>query len=392
LATASGSARQPALRLTRLGVDNWRNFTKAHVSLTRRVFLVGPNASGKSNLLDAIRFLRDVASVGGGLQAAIKTRGGVSRLRSLSARRYPDIVLAVAIGTDETPNLWEYELAFTQDNRQRPQIQREIVKHLGYTILNRPQQDDIDDPARLGQTALEQVNVNKDFRDIVTFLEGIRYLHLVPQLVREPDRSTGRADDPYGGDFLEQLARTPDRVLTSRLKRITGALAVAVPQLKELKMERDDRGTPHLKGRYAHWRPNAGWQSEDQFSDGTLRLMGLLWALLDGTGPLLLEEPELSLHTEVVRYIPLMIARLQRRQARQVLMSTHSSDLLRDSGIGLDEVLLLRPSSEGTLVAPASDFAEMKVLLDGGLSVADAVLPWTKPAGADQLPMFADQS
>ena len=39
-----------------------------------------------------------------------------------------------------------------------------------------------------------------------------------------------------------------------------------------------------------HWRPDAGWQTETQFSDGTLRLLGLLWSVLDGTGPLLLEE------------------------------------------------------------------------------------------------------
>jgi predicted ATPase len=360
-----------------------------NVALSRRVIFVGPNASGKSNLLDAIRFLRDVSSVGGGLQAAINSRGGVSKLRSLSARRYPDIVLSVAIGSDDNPDLWGYELAFTQDNRQRPQIEREIVKRDGEAILVRPLQADRDDPARLGQTYLEQVNANKDFREIVSFLEGVRYLHLVPQLVREPDRSAGRPNDPYGGDFLEQLARTPEKTQASRLRRIAAALSVAVPQLKELKLERDERGTPHLRGRYEHWRPNAGWQSEDQFSDGTLRLMGLLWALLDGTGPLLLEEPELSLHPEVVRYIPQVIARLQRRQARQVLMSTHSSDLLRDSGIDLDEVILLRPGPEGTTVAPASSNAEIRTLLEGGLTMAEAVLPWTKPTGADQLPMFA---
>jgi hypothetical protein len=76
----------------------------------------------------------------------------------------------------------------------------------------------------------------------------------------------------------------------------------------------------------------------------TLRLLGLLWVVLDGVGPLLLEEPELSLHPEVVRFIPQMFARMQRRSGRQVMVSTHSTDLLRDEGIGLDEVLLLLPA------------------------------------------------
>ena len=90
------------------------------------------------------------------------------------------------------------------------------------------------------------------------------------------------------------------------------------------------------------------WQTEDQFSDGTLRLLGLLWAILEGGGPLLLEEPELSLHPEVVRFLPQMFARMQRRSGRQMIVSTLDSvELLRDEGIGLDEVLLLTPSPKG---------------------------------------------
>ena len=138
------------------------------------------------------------------------------------------------------------------------------------------------------------------------FFTSIRYLHIVPQLVREPDRSVGRRNDPFGGDFLEQIARTPEKTQKARLHRILEALRVAVPQLKELELWRDVRGTPHLRGKYEHWRPQGAWQTEEQFSDGTLRLMGLLWAVLDGSGPLLLEEPELSLHPEVVRFIPQM--------------------------------------------------------------------------------------
>jgi predicted ATPase len=137
-----------------------------------------------------------------------------------------------------------------------------------------------------------------------------------------------------------------------------------------------------------HWRPQSTWQQEDQFSDGTLRLMGLLWAALDGTGPLLLEEPELSLHPEFVRFIPQVFARLQRRSGRQVLVSTHSPDLLQDDGIGLDEVLLLLPSEEGTQVQPAGSFRDIRALLERGLSMAEAVLPKTAPQKMEQL-LFA---
>jgi len=59
------------MRFTKVKLENWRNFLGVEVSLERRVFLVGPNASGKSNFLDAFRFLRDIADAQGGFQWAV---------------------------------------------------------------------------------------------------------------------------------------------------------------------------------------------------------------------------------------------------------------------------------------------------------------------------------
>jgi predicted ATPase len=389
--TSEPRGRPRQNRFASVHLENWRNFLHVQSDLQRRAFLIGPNASGKSNFLDVFRFLHDLAAVGGGFQQAVRKRGGVSRLRSLAARRYPDIVVRVTLNSNgDSAADWVYELSFTQDNRQRPVIRREKVSRGDNEILVRPLPEDQKDPERLTQTYLEQVNVNRDFREIAEFFASVRYLHIVPQLVREPDRSVGRKNDPFGGDFLEQVATTQEKVQKARFRRIVEALKVAVPQLSGLELYRDVRGTPHLRGKYAHWRAQGAWQTEDQFSDGTLRLLGLLWAVLDGTGPLLLEEPELSLHPEVVRVFPQMMARIQRRFGRQILLSTHSPDVLRDSGIGLDEVLVLVPGVEGTEVRRATDYAEVKDLLDGGMTLAEALIPRTRPQNAEQLSLFAD--
>jgi predicted ATPase len=375
------------MQITRIQLENWRNFLHIDLPLRRRMFLVGPNASGKSNLLDAVRFLRDIADQQGGFQAAVASRSGVSQIRSLHARRYPNVVVDLTLDLNGAGQ-WRYRLEFSQDNQRRPIVAKERAWRGDDLVLDRPLPDDEQDQSRLSQTHLEQVNANKDFRAISDFLAQIRYLHLVPQLVREPDRSVGKRRDPYGGDFLEQLAGTPRRVLDSRLKRIQEALRVAVPQLRELKLERDHRGVAHLKALYTHWRPNAGWQGEDQLSDGTLRLLGLLWGVLDGSAPLLLEEPELSLHAAVVRHIPAMIAGAARKGGRQVLVSTHSPSLLSDEGVALEEVALLQPTEQGTEVELASSRREMRALVESGVSVADAVLPRTAPVDAGQLALF----
>ena len=379
------------IKLRSLHVQNWKNFAQIKVDLRDRVFLVGPNASGKSNFLDILRFLRDLAVSGGGFQEAVGSRrGGVKAIRCLAARRNSDVEIRVALESNGEGPRWEYQLAFNQDKKGPPVVRKEKVLRNGEVLLDRPNEDDESDPAQLTQTHLEQVNVNRQFRELATFFASIRYLHVVPQLVREPDRSVGRANDPFGGDFLEQVAKTPDKTQKSRLRRLQEALRVAVPQLQEIEMWRDVRGTPHLRGKYQHWRPQGAWQTEEQFSDGTLRLMGLLWVALDKDGPLLLEEPELSLHPEIVRVLPQMLARVQRRTGRQIFLSTHSPDLLRDDGIGLDEVLLLRPGSEGTEVTSAASDQEIRDLLEGGVPLSEIVNHRTKPHQAEQLSLFAD--
>ena len=381
---------RPRRRFTKVQLKNWKNFAFCDVAVGKRAFLFGPNASGKSNFLDVFRFLRDLAASGGGFQEAVGRRGGVSAIRCLAARRDPDIEIRVVVADADGSSEWTYELSFNQGKQSRAQIKKERIELNSKLLLERPDSDDKRDPERLTQTHLEQVNVNLQFRELASFFESIRYLHIVPQLVREPDRSVGRTNDPFGGDFLEQIAKTQGRTRLARLKRIGDALKVAVPQLAEIELVRDHRGTPHLRGKYEHWRPRGAWQTENQFSDGTLRLMGLLWVAMEGGGPLLLEEPELSLHLEIVRHLPLMFARVQRRTGRQIILSTHSPDLLRDEDIRLDEVLLLRPGAEGTEIKPASVFSEIPRLLESGSTLAEAVILLTRPEHAERPSLFGD--
>jgi predicted ATPase len=378
-----------------LTAKNWRNFRRINVGLQDRQFVVGPNASGKSNFLDVFRFLKDVAKTeGGGLQKALKDRGGIPKVRSLSARKDPEIGFEITLGDNgDEEGKWTYALAIRQGERGKrlPFVSYERVWRGTTQLLDRPNPDDTADPERLTQTYLEQIGSNADFREVAQFLQSITYLHLVPQLLRNADQIQGRIieDDPFGQGFLERVAKTTEKTRRARLRIIEEALRIAVPQLQQLEFVRDeDTGRPHLQALYSHWRPNAGWQREDQFSDGTLRLIGLLWALLDGESLLLLEEPELSLNAGIVSQLAPLIYRMQRSRRRQVIISTHSDALLNEKGIDGREVLLLSPKPEGTDVTVASDVKEVRALLEAGFSAGEAVLPRTKPPQATQLSLI----
>ena len=383
------------MQFTRLILKNWRNFVSVDLALGPRLFLAGPNASGKSNLLDVFRFLRDIAKTGGGLQQAVAERGGLGKLRCLAARRYPDVEIEVTLTESPagSPVVWRYGIGMRQEPRgqRRALLAFERVWRGDAMLLNRPDENDREDEDRLTQTHLEQIASNKEFRAISEEFQKILYLHLVPQLLKHPNLGNRDAagEDPFGLKFLDRVMSTPEKTRRARLKKIESALRIAVPELKDLVDVRDEKGRPHLEALYEHWRPHAGRQREDQFSDGTIRLIGLLWTLLEGDALLLLEEPELSLHAEIVRKLPTLIWRLQQARGRQAIVSSHSAELFGDRGIRPDEVAMLRPlGSEGTVVELASSKKEIAALLEGGMSIAEAVLPMTAPKNAQQLLLF----
>jgi hypothetical protein len=100
----------------------------------------------------------------------------------------------------------------------------------------------------------------------------------------------------------------------------------------------------------------------------------------------LLEEPELSLHDQVVAQLPAMIARAQRLSGRQVIASTHSQMILDAPGVGLDEVLQVTPGKNGSTIASAgADPVVREQVTKAGWPIGQAVLPLTAPPDINRL-------
>lgn len=380
--------------ISQIELVNWKNFHHCRVDLSERTFIVGANASGKSNFMDAFRFLHDLAKAGGGLQTAVAARGGMTKIRCLAARKRTDVELVVRLKEEsDGPQVWMYRLDFKHTGggilKNEVSIQKEEVWHGDKQILCRTPESENEDSDTLKYTHLEQVTSNKEFRELRNFFNNIEYLNVIPQLVRESSSALLSSDkeDFYGRNFLQRLAKMNKTTSAAYFRRVNEILKLAVPQLDELTLTNDEMGVPHLEARYEHWRAKGSKQREEQFSDGTLRLIGFLFALLDSKGIVLLEEPETNLHSAIVTQLPEFIAKLQRskKETRQVFITTHSYDMLSNQGIGGDEVVLLKPSIEGTEVCNAATLTDVMEELKAGFSVADAVIPYTRPANVDSI-------
>ena len=383
-----------SLYISKLRLFNWKNFHECELDLTKRCFIIGANASGKSNLLDALRFLRDIAKQGGGLQSAVEQRGGVTKIRCLAARQRTDISIETELRDIETDKLcWTYGLKIKNvgggimKNHAAVLEEKVFSQKDGKYVVNRTEWTGNEDSDTLKYTHLEQTTANKDFRVIRDTFADIEYLNVVPQLVRESGSAvltTGK-EDYYGRNFLNRLSKLPERTRKSYLRKINDVLRTVVPQMDELSFVRDEMGVPHIEARYKHWRDKGSKQNETAFSDGTLRLIGFLFAMLDGNGIILLEEPEINLNSGVVEQLPEFIARMQRNKKRQVLVTTHSYDMLSSVGIGTAEVAVLETSPEGTKVSSLSEIPSLQAAVDAGFSIADAAIPAIKPSTANEM-------
>lgn len=373
-----GTGEGNSMRFTHVRASNWRNFKTLDFAIEDRLFLVGPNASGKSNLLDLFRFLGDVAGTGGGLASAIESRGGLSKLRSLFARNTQRGRLVIDVELQDGDDSWRYHLSVKGEKggRNRPVVDAEIVELNGEELLRRPDVHDDGDAERLTQTHLEQIGANQRFRVLAEYFEKVRYFHLVPQVIRDPGQLGGSGPDPFGSTFIAEMNAKPVRTRKAWFRRIETALRAAVPEFESLTLEVDSAGQPHLIAGYRNWRPSPARQSEADFSDGTLRLLGLLWTLVSAPangGVLLLEEPELSLNAAIVRTLPTVLATAQRDRSLQVILSTHAPELLDDEGVRAQEVLVLRVTGDGTTAALLSEIDEVADEVDAELPTSEIV-------------------
>lgn len=366
------------MRISRITIDNWRNFKHLDVPIDDRLFVVGPNAAGKSNLLDLFRFLGDIARPGGGLATAMGQRGGFRKVRSLHARNHKTGRVIVDVALTDRDDVWRYKLSIKGEvtDKNRFIVDEERVERNGEVLLQRPNSDDEADAERLTQTHLEQLATNQQFREVAHYFGKVQYFHLIPQVIRDSARAGIVGGDPFGGDFIAQLNDVPERTRQAWLQRIERALKSAIPEFESLRIEVDSAGRPHLVAGYQHWQSTSAGQNEADFSDGTLRLIGLLWTIVQAPangGMLLLEEPELSLNPAIVRMLSTVLAMAQRDTDLQTVVTTYSPELLADEGINPDEVLVLRVGSDGTTPVLMSQIPEIADQLEAQLPLPDMI-------------------
>jgi predicted ATPase len=352
--------------ITRVVLKNYKSIAACDVQLQPLTFLVGRNGSGKSNFLDALRFLVD--ALNSSLAHAIRDRGGINDVcrRSRGHLNHFSIRLEFVLPEGFTGH---YDLQI----RKRPPGGYEVQTE-EYSIQNkscltsgayfRVESGTVTDTSVAVAPAaapdrLYLVNASglPEFRPVYDAFSRMGLYNFNLNKIRDfqdPDPADLLMRD--GSNLTSILTQLPPAVKTD----IEEYLALVVPDIREVDVKafgskqilafRQKVGADRYPGRFL----------ANNMSDGTLRALGILVALFQGGNEqqkrvslVGIEEPELALHPAAAGV--LLDALRDAAHRTQVIVTTHSPDLLEDKHIDVESILGVEADDGNTVIAPVDE-------------------------------------
>jgi predicted ATPase len=388
--------------LNRLHVQGFRSLRDVDVQLAPIVVLLGPNAAGKSNFLEAILLLARLVTertLADAFRSPLRGYPAESfslppgtGLPGLLALQHADLVLEADVDAPKThsrsrslryrvgvrihPESGDLEvrdehLVWLSNSglpTGPPRIERTgeqlAVRRVGEAGAPRHE------PLGLNHTVASNLQYSgreryPDLDRLRDELASWRTYYLDPHLaMRFPQPPKETADPgPQGEDiapFLHRLEKGPER--RKHFDAIRRALRTAIPSIESLSVDLDPRrGTLDVQ-----ISQNGTPYSSRVISEGTMRVLALC-AISGNPWPSRLvafEEPENGVQPRRIETIADLLVSMARRGERQVIVTTHSpvlvSAMWSRRSAGNDQILLLRcsESAAGTRIEPV-DFSPL---------------------------------
>lgn len=352
-----------SLRIRRLRLKHYRSIAECDLELGRIAFFVGPNGSGKSNVVDSLRFLAQ--ALRDNLDNALRQRGGVNevRRRSNGHPRHFTVEVHGSVGLKS----FTYRFTVGAASGKGYRVSEEYCRVEGGDVLS-PTKEEFH--VRSGNFEQNSTGVNVSLyedRLALPILSGVSpllraiYDALSAMDVFSPSPEVMKsALTPDLGDRLirdgSNIASVIHHMQThdpETLASVEETLSKIVPGIQSV--SRADAGsweTLEFKQDVAGARH--GWTfPATSVSDGTLRALGVLTAIyalpLNGVyPPVVIEEPETALHPAAAGV--LLEALREASGRRQILVTSHSPDLLDSTSIQVTEVFAVRSVSGTTKV------------------------------------------
>lgn len=356
--------------IRRVVLRDYKSIGNCDVRLLPLTWLVGQNGAGKSNFLDALHFVRD--ALAGSLDSALNERGGLNEVRRRSSGHPTHFGIRLEFRLRDGREGW-YAFAIGAMASGGYEVQHEecVIAGIGkgpYFRIAKGRVQSSSEAAfpavtadRLALVAASGFTV---FRPVYDALTAMGFYNLNPKLMRELQKpQDGRLLKPVGENIasvighLERVApghmQTIREYLQSVAPMVHGVERKAIGPMETLEFRQEMVGARHP------WKFLA-----QNMSDGTLRALGVMTALLQSNvdySPTLIgiEEPETALHPAASAALREVLVHAAGHT--QVLVTSHSPDLLDDRDIDAGSILSVISEGGETKIAPL-DEASRQVL------------------------------
>ena len=350
--------------IRRVLIRNYKSIGHCDVRLLPLTYLVGQNGAGKSNFLDAMHFVRD--ALAGSLDNAINERGGLNEVRRRSSGHPTHFGIRLEFHLRDGRDGWyAFDIGAMPSGGYEVQHEECVIAGVGKGPFFRISKGRLRDSSEStfpavtsDRLALVAASGLMAFRPVFDALTAMGFYNLNPKLMRELQKAQdGRLLKPVGENIasvighLERVA--PDRVkiikeyLQSVVSMVHGMERKAIGPMETLEFRQEMAGAKYP------WKFLA-----QNMSDGTLRALGVMTALLQSNvdySPTVIgiEEPETALHPAASAALREVLVHAARET--QVIVTSHSPDLLDDLSIDADSIFSVVSEGGETRIAPLDE-------------------------------------
>ena len=403
------------MTISKIRIANFKSFADQTVELNGFNLLVGANASGKSNFVQAFKFLRDIAMHG--LEDAISLQGGVEYVRNLSVADAMPLIFDVVVRDVYFLATWNNDLKLRREldldminafryefslNFHEEGARFSIGKDKMTLSCSSEVSDSVEGKMRdRKRLILENVDgrmkVDQRFRE-VEFLSSIdnQPIPATESLLEFPfSRSVmgsalHRLDEIGIYDFDPKLAKRAIPIAgRSQLEMDASNLALVLNRLLHDKdAKRNFLNLCRRNLSFIH-RLGIGKVTENSMfiklretfeedkdlpafliSDGTVNILALVVALYfqEQKRFAIFEEPERNIHPYLISRVMSMFK--EASMGKQILATTHNPEVVKHAG--LDSILLVSRGGDGAShITKPADSEHVRIFLKNNLGVED---------------------
>ncbi len=345
--------------ITELRLQNWKSFSDAKLYIDPITVIIGTNASGKSNIFDALKFLGALSSPKDVMDVVNDVRGGAE---GIIRRGKSECTLTLTLETDKSTECLEYSVTLSLDEQKNIFIKGEVLvlvnSKRNLVLFERKDIDEND--SSLVSVALfsEGKSKKQNFSKKSSVLSQIEYAHCVrkikdavlivvdslkkirlsnpiPERMREfsPLSKTIADDASNIAGFLANLDSTVQaHTYELILKYLKPLPDKDIKSIRADKIAMTDRAMLFCTEEWTEGETQE--QSALGMSDGTLRFAGIITMLVtaESKSLILLEELDKGVHPSRAKDMVKMLKEIGKQKQLDIICTTHNATFVDELG------------------------------------------------------------